>query len=609
MHTVLTTCPFCSCGCAFYLQTNDGTLIGTAASENHPVARGRLCARGWQAHEAPSWGRRLTRPLVRAGGALEEASWEDAIEAARVRLLAVLERGGEVGVLGSERATNEESYLAVKLARGALATGHLDTPLGSTFRALLGGVARVAPGGVPVPTIEELEAAEVILLLEGDLARTHPGIASAVLRAVRAGARLVTFGAVRTQMSRLAAVHFPVAPGAEAAALGPVIACLLAEGSAEPSAAARCDDLEALRLSLPPAPGGGSVADVARWVAEARRAVTVLVPAGAPDDTASAAAAFASLAALAGHLDRPGSGLLLLPARSNLKGALDMGVAPVGGPGLSAEAMMVSLRGLIAVASDPLAMQRGGDGGSQARGTLECLIVLDAFDSASARAADVVLPIACSAETEGTQTSAEGRVQLVRPAAPPPGEARPGWEVLGRLLEAFGVGVRPRSPAEVRAEIARVIPEYSGVTEAQLADGWGSFTTVRHETGRFRLQPIGTPPARPAERPHLLAWDGPFDWGGDPMVAFSPTLCRDSVSWRKLFPHGQVLMNKADADALGVRQGWPVRLVSEHGEATVPVGLSEGIERGVLIAPVACRDELGAVMSGLGATTVRVERP
>jgi predicted molibdopterin-dependent oxidoreductase YjgC len=102
--------------------------------------------------------------------------------------------------------------------------------------------------------------------------------------------------------------------------------------------------------------------------------------------------------------------------------------------------------------------------------------------------------------------------------------------------------------------------------------------------------------------------DGVYDWGRDPLVAHAPILCRDERSRRKLYPHGQVAMAPADADALGVRQGWLVKLVSDHGEAVVPVVLRRELTPGRLSVPVAFRDCLAGVLGGLPAATVRVER-
>jgi anaerobic selenocysteine-containing dehydrogenase len=115
---------------------------------------------------------------------------------------------------------------------------------------------------------------------------------------------------------------------------------------------------------------------------------------------------------------------------------------------------------------------------------------------------------------------------------------------------------------------------------------------------------------RPAsERPLLVAVaDGAFDWGSDPHVRYSPTLCRDSVAQRKLYPRGVVGMNKDEMAKLGVRSGWPVRISSAAGEVVVPVLLREELGAGVVMVPAACREALLPVMGKRSVVDVSVAR-
>jgi anaerobic selenocysteine-containing dehydrogenase len=99
-----------------------------------------------------------------------------------------------------------------------------------------------------------------------------------------------------------------------------------------------------------------------------------------------------------------------------------------------------------------------------------------------------------------------------------------------------------------------------------------------------------------------------FDWGSDPLVKFSPTLCRDHVARRKLYPSGLVQMNKAAADGIGVRQGWPVRLISAHGEAVLPVVLRGELEPGVMLVPYGFRELVTGVLGGRSEAPVRAEK-
>ena len=632
MRTVLTSCPFCGCGCGLYVHARDGVPVGVAASPHHPVSQGRLCARGWSAHAAAAWGPRLTRPMLRRDGELCEADWGEALDTAARRLADLRSRGRALGLIASPRLTNEESYLAVRLARGALGTPHVDAPLRAELAQALAGIAEVTGVASSRGTLADVEASDAILLVEGDLAGSHPRAASAITRAVAAGAKLVSFGPAATQMSRLAALSFTWRPGAEADGLASLVAAALEAGAGKPGAGRLLTGLEALRASLAAVAVGEEAREAARWLVEAARPSLVVAPfAGAPAAVCRVAVAAANLAALCGGLDRPGSALLVLPTRSNARGSLDMGVTPAALPGgrplddaglrdrlaaawgtavtadrgVDAVDMVGQTSGLVIV-GDALA---GGvppvGPPTEALSGSELVVVLDAFASPALDVADVVLPVAAAIESAGTVTGADGRIQRVRPCVDPPGEARGAWWVLGELGRRLGLGSGPASPDQVLDEIENVVPGYQGVDRHALDTAWGVLLPAT-PVDSAALQPFG-PPA-PVSDDRIVMLDGVYDWGTDPLVEHAPILCRDERSRRKLFPGGQVAMAPGDAEALGVRQGWLVKLVSNHGEAVLPVVLRRELAPGRLSVPFAFRDSMADVLGGMASASVRVER-
>lgn len=636
MATVLTTCPFCTCGCGLHLQADHGHLTGSAPSEHHPVGQGKLCARGWHAHEAPTWGQRLTRPLLRRGGAPVEVSWAEAVDAVVQGLSRILADGDLVGVLGSARATNEENFLAVKLARGALRTGNLDFCLRAGLQPLVDGVAEVTGDPWPPGRLLDLERSEFILLFEGDLAETHPRAASLVAAAVKRGARLVTVGWHRTQMSRLAARHLPVDPGAGHQVIPGLVAAVLDGGLAGGAGVvAAVPGFAELRAGLSDFSVGEPVREAATWYASAARA-SIVVSEGAllPDEARDGAAALAMLAVVTGHLGRAGSALLLLPSRGNQRGALEVGVRPDALPGglplddavmipklrrhwsgepavvtgLDAEAMVAGCRGLVVVAEELPAVLRAGRSGADALAKAEFVVVLDSFATATAQSAHAVLPVAAFGETDGTTTSFDGRVQRVRECASPPGLARPGWQVLAELVTRFGLPCSYGSIGDLHREMTDLVPLFGEIGEGQLDESWGALVSRPARGTGVHLRTVGLGRRDPVEGPCVVVFDEAFDWGSDPSVAHAPTLCRDHVARRKLFPTGFVEMNKADADRLGVRPGWAVRLASKHGEVTVPVVVSGDVAPGMARLPFSARDRVGVVLGGRGRAGVRVER-
>jgi predicted molibdopterin-dependent oxidoreductase YjgC len=128
MERIFTICPFCGCGCGMYLMVEAGRLIGVEPSPGHPVSRGMLCAKGWSAYEFVHSPDRLTQPLIRRGGQLQESSWDEALDFICERLIGISPRYGpdSLGFLCSAKATNEENYLFMKFARAAFKTNNVD---------------------------------------------------------------------------------------------------------------------------------------------------------------------------------------------------------------------------------------------------------------------------------------------------------------------------------------------------------------------------------------------------------------------------------------------------------------------------------------------------
>lgn len=597
----LSVCPFCSCGCGLRLLHDGFHTTGSAPVLRHPVSQGRLCVRGWACHEPSAWGARLLAPTVRQEGRLRRTGWEEALEQAARELRSLLSAGKRVGVLVSGRCTNEEAYLAAKLGRGPLGTGDLDDTLGAPYRALLSGPP---PGNHPLEPGRLLEAVENsghILLLEGDLSVTHPRAALSVLRAVRRGARLITLGFSRTPLSRLASVHLPLDP------LHPF----------------------ALPADLPGALRGGNGS-------RPSRPITVMLAPFTSDPRILAATVQALTATLGpSGSDEPAAiRFLPLPLRANTRGVLAAGAAPDRLPGgralndasavtrlreawgmnpstrrgLEAPVLLEEVKGLVVIGDDPPRSLPAPGKAREALRALESLVVLDAYRSATSDSATVVLPIAALQETEGTLTSLEGHVQALSPAVPPPGEARPGWEVLSRLLDLVGATVGSLTLASIRSEMAEVVPDFWGPAGVPTDAEWavpevGMASSPDPELPRADRETDGG-----TFGSHVLVLAGAFEWEDDLLVDGSPTLRRDGTARRKLFPQGAVTMNPADAQALGVRSGWSIRLRSRQGEAVVPVSLDAAVEPGVLVVPFAFREALSGVLGGEVARRVEVER-
>jgi len=110
------------------LETLDGKLIETLPAKTNPMNQGRLCIKGWNAHEFVQSPKRLTKPLVRKNGELQEATWDEALDFTASRLKEIKENhgGNSVAFLASAKCTNEENYLFQKFCRAGFGTNNID---------------------------------------------------------------------------------------------------------------------------------------------------------------------------------------------------------------------------------------------------------------------------------------------------------------------------------------------------------------------------------------------------------------------------------------------------------------------------------------------------
>jgi predicted molibdopterin-dependent oxidoreductase YjgC len=127
-RNVLTTCTYCGAGCTLYLQVLDGKITGVLPDKQHPISRGGLCIKGWNAAAFVDHPDRLKTPLIRRGEILEEAAWNEALDLVAERFIAARDEFGSdsVGFLASAKCTNEENYLIQKLARAVIKTNNVD---------------------------------------------------------------------------------------------------------------------------------------------------------------------------------------------------------------------------------------------------------------------------------------------------------------------------------------------------------------------------------------------------------------------------------------------------------------------------------------------------
>jgi len=660
MPGVLTTCPYCGCGCGLYLKVNGRGVVGTSASAGHPVARGGLCARGWHAHEIVTSSLRLTSPLVRRGGALEEVGWGEALDAVAGRLYQIKATAGvrAVGALGSPRATNEESFLLSKLARVGFGTNNVDFSARCEALPQLYDLPQYRHLTVSSAGLGAIEEADLILLWQSDPAEEHTAVASRVMRAAERGVPIIEVKTRSGQLGGVAALRLQPFPGSEAQLAGGLLQAALGQGESgrDEGLAAAVDACTPERTQQVCGVPAEAVLAAGEMLAAARRPLVVYGRgATLSPDGAELLMALAALNRVA-QSEEGWFHLLWLNSTCNFQGARDMGVVPYflpgyqavsdpharerfqevwGAPipteaGLPAWEMLGKVRGLFVMGDDPISSSpRPGDARKALSG-LDFLVVQDIVMTPTAELADVVLPGASFAEKDGTFTSTERRVQRVRKAVDPPGAARADWEILSGLAERLGGNAGYGAPSEIMDEIRSVAPIYGDMSYDRLERGWGQIGAMDGEVAPARAvlgeegshdPALGGEAATPRvdeEFPVILSADYTISpWSTDTLVVSSLGLRRQQAADRPATAP-RVEISPADAQALDVRSGQRVRIVSRDGQADAVAAVREGVRQGVAVMMAGDREAVSGVVRLGGAresgapmlwpTAVRIEK-
>jgi formate dehydrogenase major subunit len=486
--SVPTVCHYCGVGCEINYEAYGDSLIKVSRREDNPVTFGAHCRKGLFGFEYIQAGDRLLSAMVRPGRELQETSLQDAISYAAMRLKELLRRHSpeEIAVFVSPRLTNEEIYLTQKLARVALRTHNVTS------------FARVANRQLDCPEVissamySDLVDAQAILVVNSNPDEEHFVADLLAKRAIRKGARLVYIGSEANRTSYPAEIFLQCTPGSETL----VMAAIASEYAAATGHDLSGDDsLANAAKSLTPKTfekrTGVAWAAVKAAAAIFTQSILKVVVfnkdfrgARTPGDERL----FAGVASLMGAPH------LALREKSNMQGLLDMGASPTWLPGyvaldddvaidalekewcvvlrdmkghdgdLAAALTEKRIKVALVIGEDPLGAEDLPQEIRDGLASVEFLLVADVAFTATARAANVVIPLSSTAETNGTMTNSERRVQKVRQAIPPRNGLET-WQILTRLGDRMGHRFKMKYGAvdEVTEEIRRVVHAYGGV--------------------------------------------------------------------------------------------------------------------------------------------------
>jgi formate dehydrogenase major subunit len=292
-------------------------------------------------------------------------------------------------------------------------------------------------------------------------------------------------------------------------------------------------------------------------------------------------------------------------------------------PGLSALEILRAVengkvKGLYLAGENPLGNYPDAGRIQKALAGLDFLVVQDCFLSETASLAQVVLPAVTFAEKEGTYTNSERRVQRVRPALKPQGEARSDLWIFQELAKRLGASWGVLSPGKTLEEIRGLVKMYGGIDFENLEGPKGAQwpcpssdqpgTPVLYAEGFPRGKARFLPPAEDAEEGGDPEY--PLTLLTGPVLFHSGSLSAHSPGLLKIRGENFVEIHPEDANKFGVAEGEAAVLESKQGKCTVRVQISLKTAPGVLFLPYAFGGKGGHQLTSwdLGKTRVRLEK-
>jgi assimilatory nitrate reductase catalytic subunit len=506
-RTVRTTCPYCGVGCGV-LATPDGAGGAAISGDpDHPANFGRLCSKGSALGETLSLGGRLLHPMLRQpDGTLARAGWDAALDQVAHGFKRIAERDGPdaVAFYLSGQLLTEDYYVANKLLKGFVGTANVDTNSRLCMASSVAGHRR-AFGADTVPgCYEDLDRADLLVLVGSNAAWCHPVLFQRMLANRRErGAHIVVIDPRRTSTGDEADLFLSLAPGSDAVLFSGLLTHLAdalaldyeyvarhTQGFEPTLARARelAPSIDAVSCTT-----GLAVADIRtfyEWFADTPRAVTCYsqgVNQSAQGTDKVNAIINCHLAT--GRIGKLGTGPFSLTGQPNAMGGREVGrlanqlaahmdfapdnVARVGRfwnapaiakrEGLKAVDMFEAIergeiKALWVMATNPAVSLPRAGAAREALKKLKLFVVSEnvrSNDTVEA-GAHVLLPAAAWGEKDGTVTNSERRISRQRAFLPLPGEAKPDWWIVCEVARRMGFGeaFAYENPADIFREHA-----------------------------------------------------------------------------------------------------------------------------------------------------------
>jgi len=505
---IQTTCAYCGVGCGVKATMQADGAVVIAGDAQHPANQGRLCVKGSALGETLGLDGRLLYPQLRTAQGLKRVSWDEALDTVADKWRSIIAEHGPdaVALYVSGQLLTEDYYVANKLMKGYVGSANIDTNSRLCMSSAVAAHKRAFGEDLVPVCYDDLELADMIVLVGSNTAWCHPILFQRIQRAreLRPELKLVVIDPRRTATCELADLHLPVWQGTDTWLFNGLLSYLARIGAVDPDyVAAHTNGLdEALAAANVDCSDPAEVARVCRIELDVLMEFYEMFAATAKVITAFSMGVNQSSAGtdkansiinchlIGGRIGRPGMGPFSITGQPNAMGGREVG----GLANMLAAHMeldnrahrelvqtfwesprMASKQGLKAVdlfraiedgkvkavwiiATNPLVSLPDAEQARRALANCEMVVATDIIQNTDTNAcADVLLPALGWGEKDGTVTNSERRISRQRAFQPAPGEALADWKILSLFAQKMGyTGFDFAGPHEIFEEHVRL---------------------------------------------------------------------------------------------------------------------------------------------------------
>ncbi|WP_170581788.1 formate dehydrogenase subunit alpha [Ruegeria arenilitoris] len=651
-------CPFCGVGCKVSLKVKDGK-VKYVEGINGPSNEGRLCVKGRFGFDYIHHPHRLTKPLIRREDAppkglnvdpvdwsthFREATWDEALDLAAKGLMKLRDEDPRsVAGFGSAKCTNEEAYLFQKFIRQGFGHNNVDHCTRLCHASSVAALIENVGSGAVTATFNEIENADVAIIIGANPIENHPVAATYFKQFAKRGGKLIVMDPRGVGMRKFATEMLQFRPGADVSMLNAIMNVIVEEELYDGQYIHRWTEnweaeKEHLRQFTPEkmAPICGIEPDQLRRVARIfanANAGLIFWGMGVSQHIHGTdnSRCLISLALMTGNVGKPGAGLHPLRGQNNVQGASDAGLIPMFLPdyqsvtddavrakfsqvwksgdfsnekGLTVteiidHAYAGKIKGMYILGENPAMSDPDVHHAREALAKLDLMIVQDIFLTETANYADIILPASALYEKNGTVSNTNRQVQRVRPAVPPPVEAREDWAITVDLAQRIGLNWDYKDVSQVFNEMKLTMASLDNITWERLETESITYPSLSETDpgqsivfgdgfprpdGRAKFTPasIIPPDEAPDEEFPMIATTGRQleHWHTGSMTRRAKVL--DAVE-----PEANCSMNPRTLKLMGIEPGEMVRLTTRRGSIEIMVRADRAIAEDMVFIPFA----------------------